>query len=110
MIDIKNHWSSWLPTIAVMGFFCLLSANQAYASTGMVWETPLETVKQSLEGPVATVITILAIVGAGAMLAVGEFGSTIRRVLQLVIGISIMAKASVLIMSLFGSIGSGVVI
>ncbi|EAH8245471.1 conjugal transfer protein TrbC, partial [Campylobacter coli] len=49
--------------------FLILGLGYALASTtgaGLPWEGPLEQIKASLSGPVAFIMSILAIIGAGA--------------------------------------------
>lgn len=81
----------------------LLTAGTAYgADTGMPWEGPLNRVIASLTGPVAKGIGVLAIVGAGFGIAFGDGGQGVRRLLQVVLGLSIAFTASSFILSLFG--------
>ncbi len=78
----------------------------AYASeTGMPWEGPLEKILSSLTGPVAKVLGVVAIVLAGFGIAFGESGGSMRRIFQIVLGLSIAFTASSLIVSLFGFSG-----
>lgn len=75
----------------------------AHASdTGMPWEGPLNRVIASLTGPVARGIGVLAIVGAGLAIAFGEGGAGVKRLLQVVLGLSIAFTASSFLLSLFG--------
>lgn len=83
----------------------LISANAYAAETGLPWESPLEKILASLTGPVAKVLGVLAIVVAGFGIAFGEAGSGMRRLFQVVLGLSIAFTASSLIMSLFGFAG-----
>ncbi len=78
----------------------------AYATeTGMPWEGPLEKILASLTGPVAKVLGVVAIVLAGFGIAFGESGGTMRRIFQIVLGLSIAFTASSLVVSLFGFSG-----
>jgi type IV secretion system protein VirB2 len=95
-----------LPGILLLAVcFILQNTVEVYASAGnLPWETPLSTIQKSLSGPVASAVLILVIVGAGVMLAVGEFGSTIRRILQIVIGVAVVVRASDFISQIFGTV------
>ena len=75
------------------------------ADTGMPWEGPLEKILASLTGPVAKVLGVVAIVIAGFGIAFGESGGTMRRIFQIVLGLSIAFTASSLVVSLFGFSG-----
>jgi len=90
----------------VLGFLTfLLSLSASATSTGLPWESPLEKILASLTGPVAKILGVIAIVIAGFGIAFGEAGSGMRRVFQVVLGLSIAFTASTLIVSLFGFSG-----
>lgn len=87
-------------------FSMFLFITNAYAeSTGLPWESPLEKILASLTGPVAKILGVIAIVIAGFGIAFGEAGSGMRRLFQVVLGLSIAFTASSLIVSLFGFTG-----
>lgn len=82
-----------------------LVINAWAAETGMPWEGPLEKILASLTGPVAKVLGVIAIVIAGFGIAFGESGGSMRRIFQIVLGLSIAFTASSLVVSLFGFSG-----
>jgi type IV secretion system protein VirB2 len=91
----------------VVSFFCLI--NSAYAAeTGLPWEGPLEKILASLTGPVAKAVGVVAIVLAGFGVAFGESGGSMRRVFQIVLGLSIAFTASSLVVNLFGFSGGAI--
>lgn len=68
--------------------------ESAYAaSAGMPWETPLNQLLNSLTGPVARVLGAMAIIAAGFGIAFSEGGGGIRKVLWVVLGLSITFAA-----------------
>lgn len=84
----------------------MIFVGNAYAdATGLPWEGPLEKILNSLTGPVAKILGVIAIVIAGFGIAFGEAGSGMRRLFQVVLGLSIAFTASSLIVSLFGFAG-----
>ena len=86
--------------------FTICWASTTYAaSTGLPWESPLEKILDSLTGPVAKILGVIAIVLAGFGIAFGEAGSGMRRIFQIVLGLSIAFTASSLVVSLFGFSG-----
>lgn len=90
-------------SIFCLSLIFLTLPDAAYASdTGMPWEGPLNRVIASLTGPVARGIGVLAIVGAGLAIAFGEGGAGVKRLLQVVLGLSIAFTASSFLLSLFG--------
>lgn len=85
----------------------LLAPDLAFASDvggGLPWETPLATIRDSITGPVAYAISMMGIVVAGAMLIWGgEINEFARRVIMLVLVISLIVAASSLLKTLFVS-------
>lgn len=78
------------------------------SGTSMPWETPLQTVQDSLAGPVAKAIGIIAIVLTGLGFAVAESGSVVRKGLGIVFGLAIAFTATTF-MSTFFNMTSGAV-
>lgn len=92
-------------TINIMlGMFGLIS-NVLASDTGLPWEGPLEKILASLTGPVAKALGVISIVIAGFGVAFGESGGSMRRIFQIVLGLSIAFTASSLVVSLFGFSG-----
>ena len=82
----------------------VLVAGPAWAAgggTAMPWETPLETIMQSLSGPVAKAVGIIAIVLTGLGFAFSEGGSVLRRGIGIVFGLAIAFTATTFITSFF---------
>ncbi|HTI00683.1 MAG TPA: TrbC/VirB2 family protein [Acidisoma sp.] len=87
-----------------------LLAGVAYASgTNMPWETPLEDILESVEGPVAKIIAVMIIIVTGLSLAFGETSGGFRRLIQIVFGLSIAFSASSFFLSFFGFGGGALV-
>ena len=82
----------------------VMLASPAWASssgTAMPWEAPLTTIQNSLAGPVAKAIGIIAIVITGLGLAFSEGGSAVRKGIGIVFGLAIAFTATTFISSLF---------
>ena len=80
-----------------------LASSYVYADTSnLPWETPLQKILASLTGPVTRILGVIAIVVAGLGIAFGEASSGMRRLFQIVFGLSIAFTASTLVVSLFG--------
>lgn len=87
-----------------------LMTSKAWASgSGMPWETPLQSILESVEGPVAKIIAVLVIILTGLTLAFGESSGGFRRLIQIVFGLSIAFAASSFFLSFF-SFGGGALI
>lgn len=71
------------------------------AGTNMPWEQPLNQILQSVEGPVAKVISVIIIIVTGLTLAFGETAGGFRRLIQIVFGLSIAFAASSFFLSFF---------
>jgi type IV secretion system protein TrbC len=105
---VKKHFLNFKSLILQLYVFAvcyLLLMPSAYADTGLPWETPLQKILDSITGPVAKILGVLAIVVAGFGIAFGEAGSGMRRFFQVILGLSIAFTASTLIVSLFGVTG-----
>jgi len=74
------------------------------SGTGLEWEGPLETITNSLKGPVAFSISLLGMIATGvALIFGGEINDFIRRLIMLVLVISLIAFAGSILSTLFGS-------
>jgi type IV secretion system protein VirB2 len=82
----------------------LLLASPAFAAgggTSMPWETPLMTIQNSLAGPVARAIGIIAIITTGLGFAFAEGGSVLRRGIGIVFGLAVAFTATTFVGSFF---------
>ena len=78
------------------------------SGTSMPWETPLQTVQESITGPVAKAIGIIAIAVTGMGFAFSEGGSALRKGVGIVFGLAIVFTATTFVSSFF-NITSGAV-
>lgn len=76
------------------------------AGSGMPWEEPLQQILDSVQGPVAKIIAVMVIIMTGLALAFGESSGGLRRLIQIVFGLSIAFAASSFFLSFF-SFGGG---
>ena len=104
---MKNTVTEWLPNILIMSCCILIATSSTALASGgsWEWESNMDSIVQSFSGPMARLISVLAIIGLAALLMVNEFGSTLRRIIQIVIGLTILLTASTVV-SKFGG-GSG---
>jgi type IV secretion system protein VirB2 len=87
----------------------LLPIAARAAGSGMPWEEPLQQVLESVEGPVAKIVTVLVIITTGLALAFGETSGGFRKLIQIVFGLSIAFAASSFFLSFF-SFGGGALV
>ncbi len=73
--------------VGAAGALLTLPARAFAAGTGMPWEQPLQQILDSVQGPVAKIITVVFIIGTGLALAFGELSGGLRRLLPFVFGL-----------------------
>jgi type IV secretion system protein TrbC len=98
-----------LPDAAAFLLLSLTAAPAFATSSNMPWEQPLNQILQSVQGPVAKVISVIIIVITGLTLAFGETSGGFRRLIQVVFGLSIAFAASSFFLSFF-QFGGGVLV
>ena len=89
-------------SVAFAFAFCALAAGPAFAAgSNMPWEQPLTQILDSIQGPVAKVVSVIVIIVTGLTLAFGETSGGFRRLIQIVFGLSIAFAASSFFLSFF---------
>ncbi len=88
----------------------LMMAGPARAAgSSMPWEAPLQSILESIEGPVAKIIAVIIIIVTGLTLAFGDTSGGFRRLIQIVFGISIAFAATSFFLSFFTFSGGAVI-
>jgi type IV secretory pathway VirB2 component (pilin) len=88
-------------TASVFVFVALATAPAYAAGSNMPWEQPLQQILDSIQGPVAKVISVIVIIVTGLTLAFGETSGGFRRLIQIVFGLSIAFAASSFFLTFF---------
>ena len=104
-----NRAGRALATASMFTFVALATAPAYAVGTNMPWETPLTEILNSIEGPVAKVISVIIITTTGLTLAFGETSGGFRRLIQIVFGLSIAFAASSFFLTFF-QFGGGVTV
>ena len=105
-IRILRDRIDWL----ALTLFCTLISHPAIAAgTNMPWEEPLNQILDSIQGPVAKVMSVIVIILTGLALAFGETSGGMRRLVQIVFGLSIAFAASSFFLTFF-QFGGGVLV
>ncbi|OJU34997.1 MAG: conjugal transfer protein TrbC [Alphaproteobacteria bacterium 65-37] len=105
-LRIRRHIATAVSVTAV----CLMLAPVAHAAgSSMPWEAPLQSILQSVEGPVAKIVAVIIIIVTGLTLAFGDTSGGFRRLVQVVFGLSIAFAASSFFLSFF-SFGGGALV
>lgn len=98
-----------LSTTAIAAATMLYTLPAYAAGSSMPWEAPLESILESIEGPVAKIIAVIIIIITGLTLAFGDTSGGFRRLIQIVFGLSIAFAASSFFLSFF-SFGGGALV
>lgn len=105
-----GHVRRRLSDLAAIAFISIALAPAAYASgSSMPWETPLNQILESVQGPVAKIISVIIITVTGLTLAFGDTAGGFRRLIQIVFGLSIAFAASSFFLSFFSFSGGALV-
>jgi type IV secretion system protein TrbC len=75
----------------------------------MPWEAPLQSILESIQGPVANIMAVIIIISTGLTLAFGDTAGGFRKLIQIVFGLSIAFAASSFYLSFF-SLGGGALV
>ena len=100
------NYTRLLKKLLVSGVFFSLMSTMAFATDSgqdMPWMTPLQTITNSISGPIAQAAGVIVIVIAGLGIAFGEGGSGVRRLFQVVMGLAIAFTAASIVAKLFGA-------
>ena len=103
-----------LARTAVHGLFLaalllLLAGTAQAAGSSMPWEGPLQSILESIQGPVARIVAVIIIIATGLALAFGDTSGGFRKLIQIVFGLSIAFAASSFFLSFFSFSGGAVV-
>ncbi|WP_395697193.1 TrbC/VirB2 family protein [Methylocella sp.] len=99
-----------LTELLAIAFISVAFAPAAYASgSSMPWETPLNQILESVQGPVAKIISVIIITVTGLTLAFGDTSGGFRRLIQIVFGLSIAFAASSFFLSFFSFSGGALI-
>jgi type IV secretion system protein TrbC len=106
---ILSHIRDRVTAATAFGVLALMTAPAYAAGSNMPWEQPLNQILESIQGPVAKVVSVIVIITTGLTLAFGETSGGFRRLIQIVFGLSIAFAASSFFLTFF-QFGGGVLI
>jgi type IV secretion system protein VirB2 len=97
-------------TLAASATAFVMAAGPALAAgSNMPWEAPLQSILESIQGPVARIVAVIIIIVTGLSLAFGETSGGFRRLVQIVFGLSIAFAATSFFLTFF-SFGGGALV
>src|SRR3546814_10716926 len=98
--------AQWLLLAALLLF---LAGTAQAACSSMPWEGPLQSILESIQGPVARIVAVIIIIATGLALAFGDTSGGFRKLIQIVFGLTIAFAASSFFLSFFSFSGGAVV-
>jgi len=110
MIHIPHNLRRFGMRLIASGCTSIVFTSTALASgSSMPWEAPLNQILESVQGPVAKIISVIIITVTGLTLAFGDTGGGFRRLIQIVFGLSIAFAASSFFLSFFSFSGGALI-
>jgi type IV secretion system protein VirB2 len=99
-----------LADLVALTTLTLAFAPAAYASgSSMPWEIPLNSILESVQGPVAKIMSVMIITVTGLTLAFGDTSGGFRKLIQIVFGLSIAFAASSFFLTFFSFSGGALI-
>jgi type IV secretory pathway VirB2 component (pilin) len=105
MTRLRGHLVSAATSLSLF----LMTAPAYAAGSNMPWETPLNSILESVQGPVAKIVSVIIITVTGLSLAFGDTSGGFRKLVQIVFGLSIAFAASSFFLTFF-SFGGGALV
>jgi type IV secretion system protein VirB2 len=88
------------PVLTTACLLSLMSTSAQASSTGMPWETGVQSIFDSLTGPLVGWIAVIVIIIGGLALAFGNMEGGAKKIIGAVIGIAVVAGAPALAVQL----------
>ena len=98
-----------LQFVALAALLLAIAIPAHAAGSNMPWEAPLQSVLESIQGPVARIIAVIVIITTGLALAFGDTSGGFRKLVQIVFGLSIAFAASSFFLAFFSFSGGAVI-
>lgn len=98
----------YLHVVAAAALLLAVALPAHAAGSNMPWEAPLQSILESIQGPVARIVAVIIIIATGLTLAFGDTSGGFRKLVQIVFGLSIAFAASSFFLSFFSFTGGAV--
>lgn len=100
---IKNNLLLNNLLLIVCAIASIVFCDSAFASGTMPWDSGIKNIQESLTGPVATGISLIGLIAAGAMLVFGgEISGFLKQLIYLVLAISLILCGNSFITNVMG--------
>lgn len=106
---VHFHTRLMIGIFIIVTVMILFSPTAHAAGSAMPWEAPLTKILKSIEGPVAKIFGTVVIIMTGLGLAFGDAGGGIRKLIQIVFGLSIAFTATSFFLSFFKFSGGALI-
>lgn len=93
---------------AIAALLLAIAVPAHAAGSNMPWEAPLQSILESVQGPVARIVAVIIIITTGLTLAFGDSSGGFRKLVQIVFGLSIAFAASSFFLTFFSFSGGAV--
>ncbi len=107
--SVNPHLRLALHVVVLASLMLCLALPAHAAGSHMPWEGPLQSILESIQGPVARIVAVIIIISTGLALAFGDTSGGFRKLIQIVFGLSIAFAASSFFLSFFSFSGGAVV-
>ena len=97
-----------LPVATIAALLLAIAIPAHAAGSNMPWEAPLQSILESVQGPVARIVAVIIIIATGLTLAFGDSSGGFRKLVQIVFGLSIAFAASSFFLTFFSFSGGAV--
>ena len=94
---IRNLRATVVRRLTLAAAVFAATTMEAFASTsgGLPWDTPIQMLQNDLTGPVATGISVIAFLAAGAALVFGEeLGGIAKKAMFVVLGVAMIVMGN----------------
>ena len=108
MIHPRLSAKPYLYAAATAALLVVIAMPAQAAGSNMPWEAPLQSILESIQGPVARIVAVIIIIATGLTLAFGDTSGGFRKLVQIVFGLSIAFAASSFFLSFFSFSGGAV--
>jgi type IV secretion system protein VirB2 len=106
--DVRSGRAKALPWGLALGLMASLAAGPALAGAtggGMPWDSWVTSIADSITGPVAKAVGVIAIAATGLGVAISEGGSWVRKGMQVMFALCIAFSASTFFLGFLGFTG-----
>jgi len=95
--------------LSALIFYSVLAGPAHAAGSNMPWEGPLQSILDSIQGPVVRIVAVIVIAVTGLTLAFGDSSGGFRKLVQVVFGLSIAFAATSFFLAFFGFAGGATI-